>query len=160
MGNAPALDRRVIGMEAPIGFIRLNDAVDLLSSKWSEPDVDRIATMIAEGCEARRIVAAYRNHLGGADELDPLVWHSPIWRNYFEAGTIDLELPLLDHRGRASQHGHTARCTREIFVRRDSFEHFISNLGPPCGSRAGSWGDGPQTTLQGSKGWRIHSRRG
>jgi hypothetical protein len=132
-------------MEVPIGFITLYEAVDtvgraLFGASWLyaiplNPKADnhdaheRITTVIAEGCEAGKISAAYRSIMG-ADELDRHVWQMPHWRNYFVTGTIDLELPLLVAIGRPDPSGHTARCTREIFVRRDSLDRFIKTLAP------------------------------
>lgn len=155
MGAAPARDRRVISMEPPIGFIILEKAVNLvghhmIGSAWRplccaewrrylifNPDADadrdvhqRVMTVIAEGCEAGEIAAGYRNSNGAADDLDRSAWRMPHWRNYFASGMIDLVLPLLDERGRPNSHGHTARGTCEIFVRRDSLERFILNIVP------------------------------
>jgi hypothetical protein len=97
-----------------------------------DADVERA---IAEGCEAGKIAAAYRTVMG-ADELDPIVWRLPHWRNFFLTGTIDLDLPLLDERGRPNANGFIApRCTREIFVRRDSLNRFVDELDPPAITR-------------------------
>ena len=114
-------------MGPPIGFVRLHDAVDIVGRKpfgwWRSinelcaspfgegsgadvialglyPDVDYVVTMIAEACEAGEIAAAYRSVTGGADNLDRNVWQGPHWRNYFAAGEIDLDLPLLDDKRR------------------------------------------------------------
>jgi hypothetical protein len=127
VGITPARDRRVKVMEPPIGFIRLTEAVDALGLRLA-PDAD-VAKLIAEACESGRVTAAYRT-ITGADELDRSVWRSPAWRNYFASGTIDLDLPLLDERLRPHPAGFTARCTREIFVRRDSLTSFIADLEP------------------------------
>jgi len=129
MGKRQPLVGRLIDMKPPNGFVTLCEAVGvagraMLGTSWYHPpcrdDHERITKLIAEGCEARRLAAAYRNHRGGANPLDPAVWQSPSWRNYFDTGTIDLDLPLLDGRGRPNRDGLTARCTREIFVRRES----------------------------------------
>jgi hypothetical protein len=129
-------------MESPIGFMTLYEAVDtvgraLFGASWQyaillNPHVgndphERVTTVIAEGCEAGKIVAAYRSIMG-ADELDRRVWQMPHWRNFFVTGMIDLELPLLDERLQPVRDGRTARCTREIFVRRDSLNHFADEL--------------------------------
>jgi hypothetical protein len=134
-------------MEPPIGFITLYDAVDavggaLFGASWQyaiplnlEADKDcdaheRVITVIAEGCEAGEIDAGYPTVFGTVDDLDRSEWRKPHWRNYFITGTIDLELPLLD-RGRPVQDGRMApRCTREIFVRKDSLKQFMASLAP------------------------------
>jgi hypothetical protein len=133
-------------MKAPIGFITLCEAVDavglaVLGTSWQyaipfnlDADQDdgaheRVITMIAEGCESGHIAVAYRT-ITGADQLDPAVWRSPSWRNYFDTGTIEVVLPLLDDEGRPNKSGYTARCPREIFVRRNSLDRFIEALVP------------------------------
>jgi hypothetical protein len=135
----------------PIGFITLYEAVDavgrvLFGASWQyaiplhhEADNDcdpheRVITMIAEGCEAGAIEAGYRRSWDcGVDALDRNVWHMPHWRNYFATGTIDLiDLPLVDQKGRPDPDGGTVpRCTREIFLRKDSLGEFIKALAPP-----------------------------
>lgn len=129
-------------MEVPIGFITLYEAVDAVGSaefglKWEHVvQLDKpisgaygkAITMIAEGCEDGRIAASYRSIMG-VDELDRAVWRAGRWWTYFITGTIDLDLPLLDEKGRPNPYGHTARCTREIFIRRDSLNRFIAGLG-------------------------------
>jgi hypothetical protein len=135
-------------MGPPIGFVTLYNAVEavgraLFGSSWQhasplnrEADKDcddayeRVITMIAEGCEAGHIAAGYRTVTGGVDNLDLAVWLSPAWRNYFVTGTIDIDLPLVDERLRPVSDGRTARCSREIFVRRDSLDRFIKTLAP------------------------------
>jgi hypothetical protein len=138
-------------MEAPIGYVALPEAVDIVGRKlagsnWhsfaDETSRDNLVwfdqgilsdaiRMIAEGCESGRIAAAYRRWDTGADALDPAVWRMASWRNYFATGTIDLELPLIDEKGRPAPDGRTApQCTREILVRRDTLDHFIANLTP------------------------------
>jgi hypothetical protein len=139
-------------MDPPIGWIPLRAAVDIVGrklggSKWhssdgidpqpfslnlSHPEVEHIITMIAEGCETGEIPAAYRSHTGGAHGLDRGVWQLPCWQNYFATGTINLDLPLLDEKGRPNANGYTAWCTREIFVRRPDLDCFVAALpGPP-----------------------------
>jgi hypothetical protein len=87
--------------------------------------------VIAEGCETGEIDAGYRKWNGAADDLDRSVWRMPHWRNYFVTGTIDLELPLLDEKWHPVPDGRTApRCTREIFVRKDSLKQFLASLVP------------------------------
>ena len=108
----------------PIGFVRLSDAVALVVSKLRAQDPE---TLIAEACEDGRLRAAYRT-ITGAEELDQAVWRAPHWRNYFDRGTIVLELPLLDGQLRPNKDGFTARCEREIFVRRDSLNSFVDKL--------------------------------
>jgi hypothetical protein len=112
-------------MEAPIGFIRLNDAVALLTSARTERD--DAMKMLADACEAGKVVAAYRT-ITGADELDRSVWRSPAWRNYFDCGEIEMILPLLDYNGRPNLNGYTARCLREIFIRRDSLSALLAEI--------------------------------
>jgi hypothetical protein len=146
VGITPSLDRPwVIGMEPPIGFVTLHDAVDgvghtVFGAHWQyavprsgeadkETDAhERVITLVAEGCEAGAIEATYRKWDGGVDALDHSVWRLPHWRSFFARGTIDLDLPLLDASDRPNPSGHTARCTREIFVRRASLERFILEL--------------------------------
>jgi hypothetical protein len=140
----------VIGMIPPIGFVTLYAAVDavgrtMFGARWqyavplsrevdNELDAhERVITLVAEGCEAGAIAAAYQS-IAGADDLDRAVWRLPHWRGFFTRGMIDLDLPLLDARGRPDPSGHTARCPREIFVRRDSLERFILNVAPDVAS--------------------------
>jgi hypothetical protein len=112
-------------MEAPIGFIPLQEAARIVGQKMGD-DAD-IARALAERCEAGEVVAAYRT-LYGAEPLDPAVWRMPHWRNYFADGMIELILPLLDERDQPNVNGFTARCPREIFVRRDSLDRFIASI--------------------------------
>jgi hypothetical protein len=139
-------------METPIGFITLFEAVDAVGgatfgASWqyatpidSDAEGNRhelVIKAIAGGCENGRIAAAYRRWDTGAEPLDPALWQRINWRNYFMTGTIDLELPLLDNKSQPVSDGRTARCTREIFVRRDTLERFILDYpmtitdGPP-----------------------------
>lgn len=92
-----------------------------------DPEIDRVIKVIAEACEAGEIAAAYRS-ITGAERLDPGVWRSPAWRGYFATGTIDLDLPLVDAQGRPNIDGYTARCTREIFVRRQDLDRMVNLL--------------------------------
>ena len=152
-------------MEPPIGFVALRDAVDVVGRKVNGPgwrpigntadydahvhdrdafraaynldaDGDRVITLIAEQCEAGGMATAYRS-LAGADSLDRGVWRLPCWRDYFATGTIDLDLPLLDEQGRPNTNGYTARCTREVFVRRQDLDGVVATLSRPNVSPAG-----------------------
>jgi hypothetical protein len=116
-------------LDPPIGFTRLNDAVDLLRGKIStETDVQRL---IATACVQGKLAAAYRRWDGGADKLDPRVWQLPHWRSYFEGGIIKLELPLLDARGQPLSDGRTApNCEREIFVDDVTLAALLAELKP------------------------------
>jgi hypothetical protein len=96
--------------------------------------VERVITAIAERCEAGEISAAYRTIMG-ADELDRAVWRRPSWRNYFATGEVVLELPLLDQQGRPNTNGFTAKCSREIFVRRSDVEAFAAGLSKDTNTR-------------------------
>lgn len=109
----------------PPGFVALGEAVEMVGRKVGA-DLD-VYLMIAEACESGKVAAAYRSDIGGADDLDCSVWQLPHWRSFFETGTIDLDLPLLDGRRRPNPSGFTARCTREIFVRRDSLDDLSRN---------------------------------
>jgi hypothetical protein len=109
----------------PPNFITIADAVVLVASKVSNGDRDRAMTMIAEGCEAGRIQAVYKT-ITGIDDLERSVWHALHWRSYFDLGTIDLDLPNLH----PDAQGRTVRCTREIFIRKDSLEKSFAGLGP------------------------------
>jgi hypothetical protein len=131
----------------PIGYVYLYQAVDVAGRRVRGADwvpiccqdwlkylvyanlVDDVIRTIAEACEAGKLAAAYRS-IAGADDLDPRVWRSPAWQNYFAIGTIDLELPLLDERSRPSKEGFTARCTREIFIRHTSLMSLFAEQGP------------------------------
>lgn len=146
-------------METPIGFVTLYEAVDtvgraVLGTNWHHPprrDVhQRVITMIAEGCEAGEIAAGYRAWSCGVDDLDRSAWRMPHWRNYFAKGMIELDLPLVDERGRPNSHGHTSRCTCEIFVRRNSLERFIATLETEIdkGSRGGRFASSDAPLLQ------------
>jgi hypothetical protein len=122
-------------LDPPIGFTRLNDAVDLLRGKLSAAtDVQRL---IATACVQGKLAAAYRRWDGGADKLDPRVWQLPHWRSYFEGGIIRLELPLLDTRGQPLSDGRTApNCEREVFVDDATLSAFIAELKP---ASAAAW---------------------
>jgi hypothetical protein len=145
-------------MEPPIGFIPLREVTDLAGLKiegpswrrldevdadnvayddsnemgyYVDPHIDRVITMIAEACERGEIFAAYRSDIGRADELDRGEWQSPHWRSFFSTGTITLNLPLLDH-NRQPAGTLTARCTRELFVRRDDLDKFVAKVSAPA----------------------------
>jgi hypothetical protein len=133
----------------PPGYVLLEDVVDLVggvvaganwrqlpdktraeerfNAVWSDPDVDSVITMIAEACEDGRLEAAYQTAFG-ADGLDRKMWRMPNWRNYFAAGTIDLDLPYLDNQ-QPILDGRTVRCPeRELYIRKDSLERFMEPL--------------------------------
>jgi hypothetical protein len=112
-------------LSTPFGFIKLLKAVHLVDQKLG--DRNRAIQIIAEACESGRIKAAYRSDTGGVDELDTKVWQMP-QRRMFEIGMIELDLPLHDNRGRPHPQGFTAKCEREIFLRRDELEHFVGSL--------------------------------
>jgi hypothetical protein len=145
-------------MEPPIGFVPLREAVDLVGLKiegpgwrrldevdaahiayddsnamgyYVDPHVDRVIKMIAGACERGEIGAAYRPHIGRADELDRREWQSPHWRSFFSTGMITLKLPLLDQNDQPAG-TLTARCTREVFVRRDDLDRFIAKVSAPA----------------------------
>jgi len=107
-------------LDPPIGFVSLRDALDIVARKIG--DADRAMMMIAELCAAGEIAATYRSWTGGADDLPRDKWLSPYWRSYFDAGTIELDLPLVDDRGQAHPQGITARCIREIFIKRQDLD--------------------------------------
>lgn len=113
-------------LDPPVGFLRLRDAVERLKSGVLSDGSD-VELAIAEGCESGRIIAGYKSLLG-ADTLDPAIWRRPNWRTFFETGEVLLTLPLLEPDGKPAASGFTAQCSREIFVRRDSFEAFIATL--------------------------------
>ncbi|MET4018153.1 hypothetical protein [Bradyrhizobium sp. S3.2.12] len=113
----------------PIGFTPLKTALDLVRARRAAAaDAER---EIAEACHGGRLKAAYRTWDGGADDLDTKVWQRVRWRDYFEQGTIDLDLPLIDGQGRPVTDGRIARgCTREIFITNDSLAAFVATLPP------------------------------
>jgi hypothetical protein len=132
-------------MEPPIGFVRLRDAIyavgdKIFGSEWClgqsaaerlfDPKPEHVISMIAEWCEAGEIAAVYRS-ITGVDHLDRSVWRRPHWRHYFSDGTIDLDLPLVDENLRPNPDGYTARCTREIYLRRDDLDRLIATLSKP-----------------------------
>lgn len=138
-------------METPIGFVPLRDAADIVGrklrgDKWRpiaeangetiisklDPEIDLVIRTIAERCEAGDISTAYRS-INGAESLDREVWQRPHWRSYFARGAIDLDLPLLDGDLRPNPNGYMARCTREIFVRRDELDRCMATLPKPGG---------------------------
>lgn len=145
MGDALVDGNRVNVMETPIGYITLFEAVyavgrAMFGPEWRyaipfAPEIELnvhepIIKAIAEGCESDLINAAYRRWDTSAEVLDPAVWRRLNWRNHFMTGTIELELPLLDDRSLPISDGRTVRCTREIFVRSDSLQRFVSSLEP------------------------------
>ena len=139
-------------MEPPIGFIRLRDAVYAVGDKVFEPGwcasawprtgdlpapivfgpkTERVIRMVAERCEAAEIAAVYRS-ITGVDDLDRSVWRQPHWRRYFADGVIELDLPLVDGNLRPNNpNGHTARCAREIYLRRDDLDRLVATLSKP-----------------------------
>src|SRR3954453_1036054 len=116
-------------LDPPIGFTRLNDAVDLLRTKL--PIGTDVPRLIATACVQGKLAAAYRRWDGAADMLDARVWQLPHWRSYFESGIIRLELPLLDARNQPVTDGRTAaNCEREIFVDDATLSVFFAELKP------------------------------
>lgn len=136
-------------IEPPIGYVRLYDAVDAVGqkmkgSRWrpveriagpysvlsreQNPDFDEVITTIAKQFEAGKIATAYRTTTGSTEKLNRRAWQRPQWRSYFAAGTIELDLPLIDVNGRPNADGHTARCTHEILVRQKDLDRFIGTL--------------------------------
>jgi hypothetical protein len=131
--------------EPPIGYVRLSDAVDTVGRKlkgaqWhqaervvgpynrrltdpAEPDpaFEEVIIAIAMRCEAGEIIAAYRTVDGGVKNLDRSVWQRPQWRNYFVAGMIELDLPLLGST-------QTTRHAREIYLRQQEVDRFVETL--------------------------------
>lgn len=132
-------------MEPPIGYVRLRDAIyavgdKIFGSNWCvgvsaaerlfDPKPERVIRLIAEWCEAGEIAAVYRS-ITGVDDLDRSVWRRPHWRHYFADGTIDLDLPLVDENLRPNLDGYAARCTREVYLRRDDLDRLIAHLPQP-----------------------------
>jgi hypothetical protein len=107
------------------GFVSLGEAVEIVARKASGD----IEFLIAKGCEAGRILASYREARGLLD-LNRTVWQELHWRTYFDGGTIEFDLPLIDEKRQPLPDGRTARCTCEIFIRRDSLDRFIAELTP------------------------------
>ena len=116
-------------LEPPVGFTPLNDVIDMLRGRVSaETDLQRL---IATACVQGKLSAAYRRWDGGADKLDPRVWHFPHWRSYYDDGLIRLELPLIDNVGQPDPDGRTApNCEREIFIDVSTLEAFLADLKP------------------------------
>jgi hypothetical protein len=118
----------------PIGFIPLRVALDIIRAKLP-PKADA-KREIAEACHGGKLKAAYRTWDGGADDLDPKIWWRQRWREFFEQGTVDLELPLIDDSGRPMPDGHTGKwftakgCTREVFITSDSLATFLTEIPP------------------------------
>jgi hypothetical protein len=116
-------------LPTPIGFVRLLEAVDVVDQKMA--DREGAVRLIAEACERGQLKAAYRVDSGGVDDLDTRHWQMPQWR-MFEIGMIELDLPLHEGNGRPHPQGFTAKCEREVFVRRDSLDRLVEDL-PPAG---------------------------
>jgi hypothetical protein len=114
-------------LRTPIGFVRLLEAVEVVGKK--AVDREDAVRLIAEACERGQLKAAYRSDTGGIDDLDTRVWQMPQWR-MFELGMIELDLPLHDN-GRPHPQGFTAKCEREIFVRRDGLDRLAEALPAP-----------------------------
>jgi hypothetical protein len=135
-------------LDPPIGFTRLNDAVDLLRTKLLiGTDVPRL---IATACVQGKLTAAYRRWDGAADNLDASVWQLPHWRSYFENGIIRLELPLLDTRNQPVTDGRTApNCEREIFVNDVTLSAFIAELKPSSAAARPLEGEPPHRPSRG-----------
>jgi hypothetical protein len=113
-------------MAPPLGFVVINEAVAMLTA--ARPEQEDGAKLLAEACEAGKVIAAYRSVTGHAEDLERRVWQMPHWRNYFDTGVIELTLPLVDEHLRPVSDGRTARCPREIFIRRDSLAAFIAEI--------------------------------
>lgn len=123
---ADIVGQRIIGAQwRPIA----NADVAWLCEAISEPEIERVISLIAEGCERGEIGAAYRS-ITGVDDLERTVWRAPHWWTYFIGGTINLDLPLLEG-GRPAASGFTTRCTREIFIRKDDLARLVAKLEAP-----------------------------
>ena len=140
----------LFGQEPPTGYIRLRDAVDLLGQaiagkrEWrpltkidpatiiggSDTAIDHVIKLIAEQCEVGEIEARYRSNTG-ADRLDRERWQAPNWRLYFATGMIDLDLPLLDDNLQPNPNGYTAKCRREIYLKRQDLDRLVDTLKKP-----------------------------
>jgi hypothetical protein len=79
--------------------------------------IEHVISLLAERCAAGDIAAWHRS-IVGVDTLDCNKWCSSNWRSYFIDGEIELDLPLLGDGLHPVVDGRTARCRREIFVRR------------------------------------------
>ena len=136
-------------MEPPVGFVPLRAAADMVGrklsgSKWRpidelaadvipaklNPEVDRVIAAIAEQCELGKIAVVYRS-ITGFEALDMTVWRAPAWRDYFSTGMIELDLPLLDDKLRPNKEGLTAKCQRDVFVRKENLDQFVAGLPRP-----------------------------
>jgi hypothetical protein len=115
-------------LPTPIGYMTLLEAIEAVGQKIANRE--DVVRRIAEACESGSIKAVYRSDTGGADDLDTRVWQMP-QRRMFEIGMIELDLPLHDNNGRPHPQGFTAKCEREIFLRRDKLEHFVASLAIP-----------------------------
>jgi hypothetical protein len=114
-------------LPTPFGYVTLLEAIETVGQKIAERE--DVVRRIAEACESGSIKAAYRSDTGGIDDLDSRVWQMP-QRRMFEIGMIELDLPLHDASGPHPQ-GFTAKCKRDIFLRRDNLEHFVASLATP-----------------------------
>jgi hypothetical protein len=139
----------ILVLPPPPGYVHLYQAVDAIGrarygTDWTQIHcqdelkhqvqicstfVDCIIKIVAEGCEAGKLAAAYPNIDGGVDDIDRGEWRKTRWRNYFFFSTIDLDLPL--YRGsRPDPSGQTISCTRKIFIRKDSLSEFVKSFQP------------------------------
>jgi hypothetical protein len=96
----------------------------------TDPEIERVICLLAERCEVGEVGTWYRS-ITGADALDCSIWRASHWRLYFVDGEIELDLPLIDDKFRPVGDGRTARCRREIFVRKQELDRLIEALPPP-----------------------------
>jgi hypothetical protein len=130
-------------MNVPLGFVALREAADMVGQKvngadwrgldevekadvWLDPQIGAVITMLAEACERGEIAATYEAP-GPPEPLPRREWQSPYWRSFFTTGRVTLDLPLLGINGQPAGRG-TARCPRNVFVRRDDLECFVGKL--------------------------------
>jgi hypothetical protein len=142
-------------MEAPLGFMHLREAADLVGRKrcgasWYpfeklgsytviaklNPEAERVISWLAERCASGELACARFTDDGERATVDPGVWHSPAWRDYFIAGKVTLVVPLRNEKGKLSvdEKGNLTASTRgtfDIFVEREGLERLIAALSEP-----------------------------
>jgi hypothetical protein len=131
----------------PLDLVRDVDAIDAESITATLNAFEHVITLIAERAASGEL-PCIRSSIHGVESLNPGVWHSPGWCDYFIAGKVTLPVPLRDEKGKVVRlrdakgklRVSTVRGTFDIFVERKGLERLIATLEPtltvPASDRA------------------------